>query len=97
VREAAEWAFYAPNAEDVLRVEVTAAMMRSLGEMGGDLRLDPKAAYLYYASNETIQGVQFASEPEAGDVPLVCDASSDFLSRPVDIRRYDLYYACAQK
>src|SRR3954470_5485277 len=62
-----------------------------------DLKLDPKAAYLYYASNETIQGVQFATEPESGDVPLVCDASSDFLSRPVDMRKYGLFYACAQK
>jgi phosphoserine aminotransferase len=62
-----------------------------------ELKPDPKAAYLYYASNETIQGVQFANEPEAGDVPLVCDASSDFLSRPVDMRKYGVYYACAQK
>jgi phosphoserine aminotransferase len=62
-----------------------------------DLRLDPKAAYVYYASNETIQGVQFAGEPNVGSVPLVCDASSDFLSRPVDVRKYGLLYACAQK
>lgn len=64
---------------------------------GSDLKVDPKAAYLYYASNETIQSVQFPTEPQAGDVPLVCDASSDFLSRPVDIRKYGIYYACAQK
>jgi phosphoserine aminotransferase len=63
----------------------------------GDLKIDPKAAYLYYASNETIQGVQFGSEPQVGDVPLVCDASSDFLSRPVDVRKYGILYACAQK
>jgi phosphoserine aminotransferase len=62
-----------------------------------ELRLDPKAAYVYYASNETIQGVQFQTEPEVGNVPLVCDASSDFLSRPVDVRKYGIYYACAQK
>jgi phosphoserine aminotransferase len=62
-----------------------------------ELRLDPKAAYVYYASNETIQGVQFATEPQVGNVPLVCDASSDFLSRPVDISKYGIYYACAQK
>jgi phosphoserine aminotransferase len=62
-----------------------------------ELKVDPKAAYLYYASNETIQGVQFATEPQAADVPLVCDASSDFLSRPVDVRKYGIYYACAQK
>jgi phosphoserine aminotransferase len=62
-----------------------------------DLQLDPKAAYVYYASNETIQGVQFASTPAVGSVPLVCDASSDFLSRPVDVREYGILYACAQK
>ncbi len=62
-----------------------------------ELRLDPKAAYVYYASNETIQGVQFQTEPQAGNVPLVCDSSSDFLSRPVDIAKYGMYYACAQK
>lgn len=62
-----------------------------------ELQLDPKAAYLYYASNETIQGVQFTAEPAAGNVPLVCDASSDFLSRPVDVQKYGLFYACAQK
>jgi phosphoserine aminotransferase len=62
-----------------------------------DLRLDPKAAYVYYASNETIQGVQFAAEPNVGSVPLVCDASSDFLSRPIDLRKYGIFYACAQK
>jgi phosphoserine aminotransferase len=62
-----------------------------------DIKVDPKAAYLYYVSNETIQGVQFQTEPESGDVPLVCDASSDFLSRPVNIRKYGIYYACAQK
>lgn len=62
-----------------------------------ELRLDPKAAYVYFASNETIQGVQFQTEPEVDNVPLVCDASSDFLSRPVDVRKYGIYYACAQK
>lgn len=56
------------------------------------------AAYLYYCSNETIQGVQFASEPECpSSVPLVCDASSDFLCRPLPIDKYGILYACAQK
>ena len=56
------------------------------------------AAYLYYCSNETIQGVQFRSEPECpSSVPLVSDASSDFLSRPVPVDRYGVLYACAQK
>lgn len=63
----------------------------------GDLNLEPQAAYVHYTSNETIQGVQFATEPEVGDVPLVCDASSDFLSRPIAVYKYGLIYACAQK
>lgn len=63
----------------------------------GDLNLDPQAAYVHFTSNETIQGVQFKAEPEVGDVPLVCDASSDFLHRPLAIEKYGLIYACAQK
>jgi len=63
----------------------------------GDLNLEPQAAYVHYTSNETIQGVQFPTEPGVGDVPLVCDASSDFLHRPLPIARYGLVYACAQK
>jgi phosphoserine aminotransferase len=62
-----------------------------------DLKLDPKAAYAYYVSNETIQGVEFQTEPETGNVPLICDASSDFLSRPVDVKKHAMFYACAQK
>jgi phosphoserine aminotransferase len=62
-----------------------------------ELNLDPNAAYVYMASNETIQGVQFAKEPEVGSVPLVCDSSSDFLSRPVAMEKYGIMFACAQK
>jgi phosphoserine aminotransferase len=62
-----------------------------------ELELDPKAAYVHYTSNETIQGVEFQSEPETGNVPLVCDASSDILSRPIQIEKYGLIYAGAQK
>jgi phosphoserine aminotransferase len=62
-----------------------------------ELQLDPGAAYVYLASNETIQGVQFPREPEVGDVPLVCDSSSDFLSRPLPVDRYGVLFACAQK
>ena len=63
----------------------------------GSLDLDPGAAYVHITSNETIQGVQFPTEPDTGGVPLVCDASSDFLHRPLDVSRYGLLYACAQK
>ena len=62
-----------------------------------DLQLSAKAAYVHITSNETIQGVQFSTEPSTGSAPLVCDASSDFLSSPLDITRYGLIYACAQK
>jgi phosphoserine aminotransferase len=55
------------------------------------------AAFLHYCSNETIGGVEFNWLPETGDVPLVCDMSSNFMSRPVDVSRYGLIYAGAQK
>jgi phosphoserine aminotransferase len=62
------------------------------------LDLDPNAAYLYFCANETIHGVEFVNEPvpRAG-VTLVCDASSDFMSRPVDVSKYAYLYAGAQK
>ena len=62
-----------------------------------ELELDPNAAYVHVTSNETIQGVQFPTEPDVGGVPLLCDASSDILCRPVPIQRYGVLYACAQK
>ena len=62
-----------------------------------ELALTPGAAYVHFTSNETIQGVEFPSEPAVGDVPLVCDASSDILSRPVPVEKYSLLYAGAQK
>ncbi len=61
-----------------------------------ELNLSPEAAYVHFTSNETIQGVQFQQLPP-GNGPLVCDASSDFLSRPLDVSRFGLIYACAQK
>ena len=64
---------------------------------GSELSLNPGAAYVYFTSNETIQGVQWSQQPETGGAPLVCDASSDFLSRPIPIERYGLLFACAQK
>ena len=61
------------------------------------LRIDADASYVHFTSNETIQGVQFLDEPSSGGAPLVCDASSDFLCRPLPMDRYGLIYACAQK
>ena len=62
-----------------------------------ELKLDPAASYVHVTSNETIEGVEWKAEPEVGAVPLVCDASSDICSRPVDVSKYALIYAGAQK
>jgi len=59
--------------------------------------LDPGASYVHICSNETIRGVQFHWTAETGKVPLVADMSSDILSRPIDVSRYGLIYAGAQK
>ena len=62
------------------------------------LDADPKAAYLHFTSNETIHGVEFFKEPAPpAGVPLVCDSSSDFISHPIDVSKYALIYAGAQK
>ena len=58
---------------------------------------NPNAAYLHYVSNETIRGVEFKSVPDVGDVTLVTDMSSNILSRPVDVSKFGLIYAGAQK
>lgn len=55
------------------------------------------AAFVHYTSNNTVYGTQFSGEPETNGIPLVCDASSDFLSRPIAIEKYSLIYAGAQK
>ena len=60
-------------------------------------KIDPDAAYLHYTSNETINGVEFQNIPDAGGLPLVCDMSSNILSRPVDVSQFGLIYAGAQK
>jgi phosphoserine aminotransferase len=63
-----------------------------------DLKLDPQAAYLHFTSNETIHGVEYFTEPvPPTGVPLICDASSDFVSRPIDVSKYSMLYAGAQK
>jgi phosphoserine aminotransferase len=63
-----------------------------------EFKFDPKAAYVHFCHNETIHGVEFRTEPTPpASVELVCDMSSDFLSQPVDISKYGLIYAGAQK
>jgi phosphoserine aminotransferase len=63
----------------------------------GEIHLSESPAYVHVTSNETIQGVQWKHDPDVGDAPLVCDCSSDFLSRPIDVAKHGLIYACAQK
>jgi phosphoserine aminotransferase len=60
-------------------------------------KLDPDAAYVHVTTNETIGGVEFHWTPDTGNVPLVADASSHLLSRPMDVARYGLIYGGAQK
>lgn len=60
-------------------------------------QLNPKAAYVHYVDNETVNGVEFPFVPEVGEVPLVSDMSSNLFSRPFDISRFGLTYAGAQK
>lgn len=75
------------------------------GEQGGyrsippraQWRLDPDAAYCHLTTNETVHGVQFHELPDTGAVPLVADVTSDFLTRPLDVGRFGLLYASAQK
>jgi len=62
-----------------------------------ELSLDSHAAYVHITSNETIEGVQWKHEPVTGDIPLICDSSSDILSRAIPVEKYGLIYAGAQK
>jgi phosphoserine aminotransferase len=62
-----------------------------------ELRLDPEASYVHFTTNNTIFGTEWHREPEVGLVPLVADASSDIFSHPIDVTKYALIYAGAQK
>jgi len=62
-----------------------------------ELKLDPNAAYVHYTPNETIGGVEFDYIPETNGVPLVADLSSTILSRPIDVSKFGMIYAGAQK
>ena len=62
-----------------------------------EFKLTPGAAYVHYTSNNTIHGTEWQAAPDAGGAPLVCDASSDIFSRPIDVAKFGLIYAGAQK
>lgn len=88
------------EARRYLRVNVIAdekASNYSTAPEAGSLRCTPGAAYVHYTPNETIGGVEFPYVPEPPDGPLVADMSSTILSRPIDVRRFGLIYAGAQK
>jgi len=62
-----------------------------------ELKLTPNAAYVHFTSNNTIEGTEVKTLPQVGDVPLVCDTSSDMFSRPIDVTKHALIYSGAQK
>ena len=62
-----------------------------------ELEFDPNASYIHYTSNETIEGVEFQRDLDGKGVPVVCDMSSNILSKPIDVSQYALIYAGAQK
>ncbi|MFL6373898.1 MAG: 3-phosphoserine/phosphohydroxythreonine transaminase [Pyrinomonadaceae bacterium] len=62
-----------------------------------ELKFTSDSAYVHYTSNETIEGVEFKFEIQTVGIPTLCDASSNILSKPIDVTRYDLIYAGAQK
>ena len=90
----------AKEAKPLCRVRIAAS-----GEAGNftaippraEWQLDPAAAYVHYTPNETIHGVEFHDVPDVGGVPLVADMSSNILSRPVDVSKFGVIYAGAQK
>jgi phosphoserine aminotransferase len=62
-----------------------------------ELAINPHAAYLHLCSNNTVYGTQWAEFPDPGDVPLIADMSSELLSRAIDVSRFGMIYAAAQK
>lgn len=62
-----------------------------------DLRFSSDADYVHYCSNETIDGVEFKYDLDGGNIPVICDASSNILSKPIDVEKYAMIYAGAQK
>jgi phosphoserine aminotransferase len=70
---------------------------RNFSYIPQNIDFDPKAAYVHLTSNNTIKGTQWATFPDTKGIPVVCDMSSDIMSRPLDMSRFGLIYAGAQK
>lgn len=62
-----------------------------------EIRFSENANYIHYCSNETIDGVEFKYDLDGGNIPVICDASSNILSKPIDVSKYAMIYAGAQK
>ena len=94
-----EWAKKAiKEAKAVGKVNIIASSEdRKFSYAPTDWSPTPGAAYVHYTANETIGGVEFHATPDTGDTPLVCDMSSNILSKPIDVSKYGLIYAGAQK
>jgi phosphoserine aminotransferase len=70
---------------------------RNFSYIPKDFQISENAAYLHFTSNNTIKGTQWVEFPKTGGVPLICDMSSDIMSRPFDVKPFGLVYAGAQK
>ncbi|MGD0677393.1 MAG: 3-phosphoserine/phosphohydroxythreonine transaminase, partial [Polyangiaceae bacterium] len=93
--EALAWASLAGARASVAVSTQSDGYVRTAGP--AEARLDERAAYVHFASNETIHGVQYSDLPRFGRAPAICDMSSDFLSRRFDVNAFELIYAGAQK
>jgi phosphoserine aminotransferase len=82
------------NVREIFSAE--ASGFRSVPEHGA-VRIGEDSAYVHYTSNETIDGVEFKYDLDGGRTPVVCDMSSNILSKPIDIEKFALIYAGAQK
>ncbi|HML51263.1 MAG TPA: 3-phosphoserine/phosphohydroxythreonine transaminase [Propionicimonas sp.] len=97
-----QWSTKAIKAAQAQQLDVTVVADRAESNYtdtpaADGFTIDSDAAYVHYTPNETIGGVEFSYVPQTGDVPLVADMSSTILSRPIDVSRYGLIYAGAQK
>ncbi|XP_023658813.1 phosphoserine aminotransferase [Paramormyrops kingsleyae] len=87
----------AKEAEKYGRINIVHPKMGSYTKVPSSWTLNPSASYVYYCSNETVHGVEYKSVPDTKGVVLVSDMSSNFLSRPVDVSKFGLIFAGAQK
>jgi phosphoserine aminotransferase len=94
------WATKAIKEAQLLGKKVNVAASsedRNFAYIPKNIAFNPKAAYVHITSNNTIKGTQWASFPDTNGVPIVADMSSDIMSRPIDVKKFGLIYAGAQK